>query len=521
MYTPENKGSDLMKSIKIKVSNNIAQVTEKPKRIVAGTVGLPVEFTFDSVWDGLIKTAVFSCEEQKFSVHGIDSTTTVPWEVLQRPGLRLMIGVYGESEDGTEAIPTVWANVDVIRDGANHIPRPSKPGSAPVWQKLKNQIDALADLVSDLINSGGVKGEKGDPFTYADFTPEQLAALKGDTGARGAKGDAGYTPVKGKDYFTQADKDEVIGAAVDAVPMEWLDYIESDGTQYIDTGFTPNGNTKVVMEARFLKAGSRGALFGARTGSETRAYVMTRLSSGTTIRSYYNNGYKDVNGNNMDWNTDGLDDTVYIKDKNVSSVNGVGFVATKSDFECDCTMYLMGMNAKNSAEWLSALRFYSCQVYDNDVLVRDFVPVRTVTGLVGLFDKVHNKLYTDANGGEFTAAPSSGGSSEPGKPGVGISKITIEEVGTALISFSIGGTTCQAEEGMTWGEWIESSYSESAVSAWPYRHPSTWYIYAGYIYTDERRENSLFLVYDDGYTSDDQEAVDTKIIDGAKYGWYA
>ena len=32
----------------------------------------------------------------------------------------------------------------------------------------------------------GEKGEKGDPFVYADFTPEQLAALKGEKGDTGA-----------------------------------------------------------------------------------------------------------------------------------------------------------------------------------------------------------------------------------------------------------------------------------------------------------------------------------------------
>lgn len=37
----------------------------------------------------------------------------------------------------------------------------------------------------------GEKGEKGDPFTYEDFTPEQLAGLKGAKGDRGAKGDTG------------------------------------------------------------------------------------------------------------------------------------------------------------------------------------------------------------------------------------------------------------------------------------------------------------------------------------------
>lgn len=44
----------------------------------------------------------------------------------------------------------------------------------------------------------GAKGEKGDAFTYDDFTAEQLAALKGEDGEPGKDG---YTPVKGVDYF--------------------------------------------------------------------------------------------------------------------------------------------------------------------------------------------------------------------------------------------------------------------------------------------------------------------------------
>lgn len=37
----------------------------------------------------------------------------------------------------------------------------------------------------------GPKGDKGDPFTYEDFTPEQLSSLKGDKGDTGLKGDKG------------------------------------------------------------------------------------------------------------------------------------------------------------------------------------------------------------------------------------------------------------------------------------------------------------------------------------------
>lgn len=45
-----------------------------------------------------------------------------------------------------------------------------------------------------------VKGDKGDPFKYSDFTQEQLDALKGANG---------YTPVKGTDYWTADDKAEI------------------------------------------------------------------------------------------------------------------------------------------------------------------------------------------------------------------------------------------------------------------------------------------------------------------------
>ena len=50
----------------------------------------------------------------------------------------------------------------------------------------------------------GEKGEKGDPFTYADFTAEQLAALKGEKGDKGDKGDTGEQGPKGEKGDTGA-----------------------------------------------------------------------------------------------------------------------------------------------------------------------------------------------------------------------------------------------------------------------------------------------------------------------------
>ena len=79
----------------------------------------------------------------------------------------------------------------------------------------------------------GAKGEDGAPFTYNDFTAEQLAALRGPQGEQGIQGPAGEpgrdglngkdgvngkTPVKGTDYYTEADKQEMVGLVLAALP---------------------------------------------------------------------------------------------------------------------------------------------------------------------------------------------------------------------------------------------------------------------------------------------------------------
>ena len=42
---------------------------------------------------------------------------------------------------------------------------------------------------------------------------------KGDAGPVGPQGDPGKTPVKGEDYFTEADKTEIVSAVISALPI--------------------------------------------------------------------------------------------------------------------------------------------------------------------------------------------------------------------------------------------------------------------------------------------------------------
>lgn len=50
---------------------------------------------------------------------------------------------------------------------------------------LVSSVTLMNNDLSHIVALGGIPGEKGDPFTYADFTMQQLEALKGDQGPQG------------------------------------------------------------------------------------------------------------------------------------------------------------------------------------------------------------------------------------------------------------------------------------------------------------------------------------------------
>ncbi|HFZ5088208.1 hypothetical protein [Campylobacter jejuni] len=54
--------------------------------------------------------------------------------------------------------------------------------------------ESLKEVVLKVVleNKESLKGDKGDPFTYEDFTEEQLENLKGQDGAKGADGKSAY-----------------------------------------------------------------------------------------------------------------------------------------------------------------------------------------------------------------------------------------------------------------------------------------------------------------------------------------
>lgn len=49
--------------------------------------------------------------------------------------------------------------------------------------------------------------------------PVNIKGVKGDKGDKGEAGENGYTPVKGKDYFTDSEKAEIVSFVISALPV--------------------------------------------------------------------------------------------------------------------------------------------------------------------------------------------------------------------------------------------------------------------------------------------------------------
>ena len=223
-----------------------------------------------------------------------------------------------------------------------------------------------------------------------------------------------------------------------------VEYIESTGTQYIDTGFYPKYNSRVVMDISNLSDDTTQWLFGSRdSGSSTAAnqFCLYR-NAATTVRADY------FGANASTTISDMTGRTVAERNGNIVSIFGATITNTAvTSGECTYPMYLFTLNNAGTAHSNKAsMRMYSCQVYDNELLVRDFVPCVNSSGSAGLYDVVSGVFYSNAGSGTFTASTSSYSS-------------IARKVKEGFIG--IGGTVLRKlPEGYTQLEYIESTGSQ-------------------------------------------------------------
>lgn len=190
-----------------------------------------------------------------------------------------------------------------------------------------------------------------------------------------------------------------------------LDYIESDGNQYIDTGYLADAKT-TEFDFEFMQLNgtySYAGLIGSRqvTPGITHTYNFFLVNNGVQVR--YDWG----------WTTNQVQLALEPNQKHKLSVKlnstasycyvYMDDVEAKNAYVVNATRTTMPMFVGNfnngGAPYLTyggaPMRIYSLRVTDSKILMRDYMPVRMNDGQFGLYDFITGKFYRNAGTGAF------------------------------------------------------------------------------------------------------------------------
>lgn len=228
------------------------------------------------------------------------------------------------------------------------------------------------------------------------------------------------------------------GVNTESISYNVLSYIQSDGNQYIDTGFKPNQNTKIVMDLQpNLPVFDEENFdtwwcipFGAFTRGNNDDYssfdiCIENARSEWAVNWSSDDPYGDTGtGYEVFSYTNNKRITISLEKTKVT-LDGDTRNWTTANIQSDITLYLFAEHAfdaeyslPSTTRYYTPMKLYSCQIYDNGTLVRDFVPCISSDNKVGLYDRVGRKFYSNVGSGTFTVGSltgeeiSSGGSTD-------------------------------------------------------------------------------------------------------------
>ena len=200
--------------------------------------------------------------------------------------------------------------------------------------------------------------------------------------------------------FARKIKKGYVGVPGYCTPVE---YIQSTGTQYIDTGFKTTANTRVLIDFKMDTYITQDRFFGSYStnGIFYCFYINGNQQYGYAYQddsgNWVNTG-KAVTNNRIQVDFNGYAKTLSISG-GVSYSSSLSGGATKGS---DTNLFLFtNSEANGTASQKSKIRLYSCKIYDGETLVRDYIPVLTNTNIACLYDNVTQELYLNKGTGSF------------------------------------------------------------------------------------------------------------------------
>lgn len=134
----------------------------------------------------------------------------------------------GKVNTAVSTVNNLKTDVDSAVSSANSASQAAQNAAAQVANKA--DVTYVDNVIAAIELTPGPKGDKGDAFTYDDFTPDQLAALKGadgkdgQNGKDGVDGQNGADGKDGKSAFDIAKENGFVGTEA-----EWLESLKGEG----------------------------------------------------------------------------------------------------------------------------------------------------------------------------------------------------------------------------------------------------------------------------------------------------
>lgn len=256
-----------------------------------------------------------------------------------------------------------------------------------LFDLMKKPLDQWSSEELEQFNSGRMKGG----YSWADINRviECLEYLSAELELLGRI--SNYSPIK-------IHRPGVPGVSKLPEGYTELEYIESTGTQYIDTGIKPNWATRVVCDARFSVQTTGAWLFGARDGNAINSYGFLT----------YKGKYRSDFGSNVSPLLSEIYGPDIHVDKNGKDTYVNGNLLHSGDSQEFYSSYNLCIGANMSAGAVSGFgkaRHKSYRIYEEDVKVREYIPCKDTEGSVGMYDLVTESFFYNAGSGFFVAGP--------------------------------------------------------------------------------------------------------------------
>ncbi len=188
-----------------------------------------------------------------------------------------------------------------------------------------------------------------------------------------------------------------------------LEYIESTGSQYINTEIGTSSITKTEVVGQFTGLANNTFIFGKTNNNTSRygwgEYIYPYGAANKFLWNY--GGWGVVTNADLNKHTFGIDTKnglVYIDNTQFDTSQTSNAGANPAFVADNLPIYLFARNSGGVVGYAKA-KIYSVKMWNNNELTHDFVPAENSSGVVGLYDTVNNRFYTNAGTGEFTAGP--------------------------------------------------------------------------------------------------------------------